>query len=284
MKGSIVTKLKDILEGKYTVHFDIGSPGLMSNTVDAKNEKEAAKKVAAKISGKVNIKKVVKEDDVKEGTCGYGIDGELGDEPAGPHLLKKKNESRNKSLGEKDLMNYLMKRFKFNRKKAIDTMKKAGFDTSMLKEFDLEEACQKGYMTHPTRKTKIMFGKRYRNCVKKEGVDTTVSLEEASMIADNICVNCGDFANENLRKWFKQRWVNIGKKKKGGGHPPCGTSGKKRGYAKCVPASKAARMTDKQKASATRRKRAAQNKANRGGKQSAGQGKKPIYVSTKPKK
>ena len=31
------------------------------------------------------------------------------------------------------------------------------------------EACQKGYMTHPTRKTKVMFGKRYRNCVKKEG-------------------------------------------------------------------------------------------------------------------
>ena len=31
------------------------------------------------------------------------------------------------------------------------------------------EACQKGYMTHPTRKTKIMFGKRYRNCVKAEG-------------------------------------------------------------------------------------------------------------------
>ena len=284
MKGSIVTKLKDILEGKYTVHFDIGSPGLMSNTVDAKNEKEAAKKVAAKISGKVKIKKVVKEEDVKEGTCGYGIDGELGDEPAGPQLLKKKNESRNKSLGEKDLMNYLMKRFKFNRKKAIDTMKKAGFDTSMLKEFDLEEACQKGYMTHPTRKTKIMFGKRYRNCVKKEGVDTTVSLEEAGMIADNICVNCGDFTNENLRKWFNQRWVNIGKKKKGGGHPPCGSSGKKRGYAKCVPASKAASMTKKQKASATRRKRAAQNKAGRGGKQSPGQGKKPIMVSTKPKK
>ena len=33
------------------------------------------------------------------------------------------------------------------------------------------EACQKGYMTHPTRKTKIMFGKRYRNCVKKEGIE-----------------------------------------------------------------------------------------------------------------
>ena len=282
MKGSIVTKIS---EGKYEVYFDMGSPGLMSKTVDAKNAKEAEKKVASGLKkGTYKIKKVVKEDGVSEGTCGYGVDGELGDEPAGPHLLKKKNESRNKSLGEKDLMKYLMKRFKFSKKKSIDTMKKAGFDTSMLEGFDLEEACQKGYMTHPTRKTKIMFGKRYRNCVKKEGVDTTMTMEQAGMIADNICVNCGDFANENLRKWFSDRWVNIGKKKKGGGHPPCGTSGKKRGYAKCVPASKAARMTDKQKASATRRKRAAQNKAGRGGKQSAGQGKKPIYVSTKPKK
>ena len=105
------------------------------------------------------------------------------------------------------------------------------------------------------------------------------------LIEDNTCVNCGNIVDENLRKWFKDKWVNIGKKKKGGGHPPCGTSGKKRGYAKCVPASKAARMTKKQKASATRRKRAAQNKAGRGGTSSLkGGGKKPIRVSTKPKK
>ena len=58
------------------------------------------------------------------------------------------------------------------------------------------------------------------------------------LIEDNTCINCGNIVDENLRKWFKDRWVNIGKKKKGGGHPPCGTSGKKRGYAKCVPASK----------------------------------------------
>jgi len=199
--------------------------------------------------------------------------------------LLKKNESRNKEKTEKDLMNFLMKRFKFSKKKAINTMKKAGFDTSMLKESFIDEACQKGYMTHPTRKTKVMFGKRYRNCVKKEGVDTKMTLEQAGMIADNICVNCGDFSNENLKKWFSDRWVNIGKKKKGGGHPPCGSSGKKRGYAKCVPASKAANMSKKQKASATRRKRSAQNKAGRGGTSSlSGGGKKPIRVSTKPKK
>ena len=35
-----MVKLKDLLnEGKYTVYFDMGSPGLMSKTVDAKNEK-----------------------------------------------------------------------------------------------------------------------------------------------------------------------------------------------------------------------------------------------------
>jgi len=36
------------------------------------------------------------------------------------------------------------------------------------KEDDLEERCQKGYKTHPTRKTKKMYGKTYRNCVKAE--------------------------------------------------------------------------------------------------------------------
>ena len=45
-----------------------------------------------------------------------------------------KKESRNKELTQKDLMNFLMKRFKFDKKKAIDTMKKAGFDISMLKK------------------------------------------------------------------------------------------------------------------------------------------------------
>ena len=37
-----------------------------------------------------------------------------------------------------------------------------------LEEMELEERCQKGYKTHPTRKTKEMFGKTYRNCVKAE--------------------------------------------------------------------------------------------------------------------
>jgi len=41
----------------------------------------------------------------------------------------------------------------------------------------LEERCQKGYKTHPTRKTKTMYGKTYRNCIKAEGEEK--ELEEA---------------------------------------------------------------------------------------------------------
>ena len=120
------------------------------------------------------------------------------------------------------------------------------------------------------------------------GVIVVNNLQAQKIIKDNTCINCHNVItenlDENLRKWFNQKWVNIGKKKKGGGHPPCGSSGKKRAYAKCVPASKAANMSKKQKKSAVTRKRRAQNKANRGGKQSAGQGKAPIRVSTKPQK
>ena len=62
-----------------------------------------------------------------------------------------------------------------------------------------------------------------------------------------------------LKEWFKQDWVDIGAKKKGGGFKKCGrksASGSKRKYPKCVPAAKAARMTDSQKRSAVARKRA----------------------------
>jgi hypothetical protein len=63
-----------------------------------------------------------------------------------------------------------------------------------------------------------------------------------------------------LTKWFKEKWVDISRPKKGGGYKPCGRKkAKGKGYPKCVPAAKAARMTAKQKRSAIRRKRKAGN-------------------------
>jgi hypothetical protein len=87
--------------------------------------------------------------------------------------------------------------------------------------------------------------------------------------------------NEDLRQWLSQRWVDISRKKKGGGHPPCGASAGKgtrakdssKKYPKCVPASKAKSMSKKEKQSAVRRKRQADNKPG-----------KPDFVKTKTKK
>ena len=47
------------------------------------------------------IKKMVREELAKmnEGTCGYGENGELGEEPAGPHLIKKKMKEEVEPIG-----------------------------------------------------------------------------------------------------------------------------------------------------------------------------------------
>jgi hypothetical protein len=69
--------------------------------------------------------------------------------------------------------------------------------------------------------------------------------------------------HKGLDKWFKQDWVDIRSKKKGGGHKKCGRSKQKadakRKYPKCVPRAKANRMTEGEKRSAVSRKRAASN-------------------------
>ena len=66
-----------------------------------------------------------------------------------------------------------------------------------------------------------------------------------------------------LKKWFQQKWVDIGSKRKDGSFAPCGRSKQKadakRKYPKCVPLAKARRMSDSQRRSAVARKRAVAN-------------------------
>ena len=84
--------------------------------------------------------------------------------------------------------------------------------------------------------------------------------------------------HKGLAKWFKQDWVDIGSKKKGGGFSKCGRSklkaDRKRKYPKCVPAAKAARMSESQRRSAVKRKRS----------KAQGVGGKPTNVKTFAKK
>jgi hypothetical protein len=70
-----------------------------------------------------------------------------------------------------------------------------------------------------------------------------------------------------LRKWFDQNWRDISRTVDGR-HPECGASAgsgarakdSQRAYPKCVPAAKAAQMTDKEKRRSSDRKRRAERK------------------------
>ena len=84
-------------------------------------------------------------------------------------------------------------------------------------------------------------------------------------------------ARGGLGKWFKERWVDIGRPKKKGRYQPCGrrkASTSRKGYPKCVPLARARTMSKAQKRSAVRRKR----------KVAQGVGGKPTNVRTYAKK
>lgn len=101
-----------------------------------------------------------------------------------------------------------------------------------------------------------------------------------------------EFLKEDLAVWFGTKkkpkgskqpagpWVNICRKKEGGGHPPCGRSeAKSSAYPKCRARSVAANMTDSQKKSACAQKRREEKTHSK-----SGTGNKPKMVSYKPKK
>lgn len=78
----------------------------------------------------------------------------------------------------------------------------------------------------------------------------------------------------SLKKWFAEKWVDIGRKKKDGSYAQCGRSDTSKGkYPKCVPSAKAASMSQSQIRSAVQRKRRAEKTKKR-------IGKRPINVST----
>ena len=94
----------------------------------------------------------------------------------------------------------------------------------------------------------------------------------------NIDTHDTHTVNEDLAVWFgikkkpkgskqpKGPWVNICRKKEGGGHPPCGRpEADSKGYPKCRAAGVAAKMTDSQKKSACAQKRRAEKKEPKSG-------------------
>lgn len=128
-------------------------------------------------------------------------------------------------------------------------------------------------------------------------VKNKVSINSVRLNDDVVWSNINENVNkdklvEDLAVWFgtkkkpkgskqpKGPWVNICRKKEGGGHPPCGRDDAGKGaYPKCRAAGVASKMTDTEKKSACSQKRRAEKKDTQTGK-----GQKPVYTSYKPKK
>ena len=121
-------------------------------------------------------------------------------------------------------------------------------DTIVNEEVDryLSERCQKGYKTHPKRKTKKMYGRTYRNCVKaEESMDPTTNKEELEeKLTDKPS------SESSLKDWFgrkgekgsKSGWVdcNTCRKDKKTGRKKCSACGRSTGekrakYPSCRP-------------------------------------------------
>jgi len=70
-----------------------------------------------------------------------------------------------------------------------------------------------------------------------------VSREDLKYIQESI--DSGEVLQEDLRRWFKEKWVDVSKKVNGK-HPPCGRSDANgKSYPKCRPSKKVSKETPK---------------------------------------
>jgi hypothetical protein len=106
-----------------------------------------------------------------------------------------------------------------------------------------------------------------------------IDIHDVHTIKEDLGVWFGTKKKPKGSKQPKGPWVNICRKKEGGGHPPCGRpDADPKGYPKCRAAGVASKMTDSQKKAACAQKRNAEKKDTQTGK-----GQKPVMTSYKPK-
>jgi hypothetical protein len=124
-------------------------------------------------------------------------------------------------------------------------------------------------------KKRVVVGKN----VKNKNMKILVNEEDLKYIEESIM--SGEVLKEDLRRWFKEKWVDVSKKV-GGKHPPCGrkdADGKS--YPKCRPSKKVSKETPKtassysktEKKSMTAQKRRAEKKEPK-----LGKGNKPTFT------
>jgi hypothetical protein len=128
----------------------------------------------------------------------------------------------------------------------------------------LEERCQKGYKTHPKRKTKKMYGKTYRNCIKAEEAneepDTDEVLGEKKSKRDGKGSRSKDYS---LKDWFKGGgWVQTGGKYDG---KPCAKQPGQKSKPYCRDPDDRAKLSKSEREKRVKKKRREDGDSNRRG-------------------
>ena len=116
----------------------------------------------------------------------------------------------------------------------------------------------------------------------EKGKDGSYEIEthDTHTIKEDLGVWFGTKKKPKGSKQPKGPWVNICRKKEGGGHPPCGRpEADSKGYPKCRAAGVASKMTDAQKRAACQQKRRAEKSEPK-----TGTGNSPTMTSYKPRK
>jgi len=109
-----------------------------------------------------------------------------------------------------------------------------------------------------------------------------VNEEDLKFIEESII--SGDVIKEDLRRWFKEKWVDVSRKIDGK-HPPCGrkkADGK--GYPKCRPSKKVSKETPKTSGSFSKKEKksmTAQKRRAEKNEPKLGKGNKPTYTKLK---
>tara|TARA_B100000085_G_scaffold283027_1_gene312798 strand:+ start:465 stop:1481 length:1017 start_codon:yes stop_codon:yes gene_type:complete len=95
--------------------------------------------------------------------------------------------------------------------KKVVTFRTMKTDEEKLKEFQennprkcLCEKCWKGYKIHPTRKTKVLFGKRYPNCIKNENKDEIKVIHDFLTKYTKSAKKASAMIKKNYKKVKKQ--------------------------------------------------------------------------------
>ena len=146
-----------------------------------------------------------------------------------------------------------------------------------------EERSKIEQRTDKLSQTATYLKKYYMYQNDDEGGDIESSEEptqqDVKLVREDLAVWFGTKKKPKGSKQPAGPWVNICRKKEGGGHPPCGRpESNDKGYPKCRAKSVASKMTDSQKKSACQQKRNAEKTHSKSGK-----GNKPKMVSYKPK-